>query len=132
MRAREFMFETKKAKKSKKQPKVDPHFQQSTRGLHHFANVNDKLYQLSRVSNAVAGADGTNSINIDRGYWGGIYDTAHPYTEVEAKMMKQAYKAAGVDYKDLNRGDMRSMELTDTHKVSPVSGFKGYGKKRSK
>jgi hypothetical protein len=125
MRAREFIVE--------KKSKVDKRFQQSTRGLHQFSPVNDKLYRLTRVGMAVAGADGTTPININRDEWGGIYDTAHPYTDVEAKMMKQAYKAAGVDYNDLNDGDNRSMELTDTNKVSPVKGFKGYGgKKKSK
>jgi hypothetical protein len=41
-------------------------------------------------------------------------------------MLKQAFKAAGADYTDLNAGDMDSEELESTNKQSPVVAFKGY------
>jgi hypothetical protein len=41
-------------------------------------------------------------------------------------MLKLAYKAAGLQYKDLNSGDMNSEEMKEVNKVSPVQGFKGY------
>jgi hypothetical protein len=43
-------------------------------------------------------------------------------------MLKKAYQAVGAGYKDLNRGDMRSMELETTNKVSPVKAFQGYAR----
>jgi hypothetical protein len=41
-------------------------------------------------------------------------------------MLKQAFKAAGAEYKDLNSGDMDSEELESTNTTSPMQGFKGY------
>jgi hypothetical protein len=49
-----------------------------------------------------------------------------PYTEVEQRMLEKAFQAVGVDYKDLNNGDLKSKELTSTNIQSPVQGFKGY------
>jgi hypothetical protein len=43
-------------------------------------------------------------------------------------MLKQAYKAAGADYQDLNKGDLKSEELDSTNKSSPMMAFKGFGK----
>ena len=36
-------------------------------------------------------------------------------------MLEKAYQAVGADYTDINKGDMRSQELTSTNKTSPVS-----------
>jgi hypothetical protein len=36
-------------------------------------------------------------------------------------MLKQAYKVVGAEYTDLNHGDLKSKELDDTHKSSPVA-----------
>jgi hypothetical protein len=41
-------------------------------------------------------------------------------------MLKQAFKAAGAEYKDLNSGDMDSEELESTNKQSPIKAFRGY------
>jgi hypothetical protein len=43
-------------------------------------------------------------------------------------MLKQAYKAAGIKYKDLNSGDDESKELDSTNIKSPIKPFKGYKK----
>jgi hypothetical protein len=36
-------------------------------------------------------------------------------------MLKQAYKAVGANWKDYNRGDLNSDELTTVNKVSPIA-----------
>jgi hypothetical protein len=45
---------------------------------------------------------------------------------VEQRMLKQAYKAAGAKWTDLNSGDMDSEEVKSTNTQSPVRAFKGY------
>ena len=122
MRAKEFITEKKVGKLSKRQ-------QHPTRGLHVFANSNfDRIYDLNRVMMAVATTDGTFVPEMDQESWAGKFNTAHAYTESEADMLKQAYKAAGVDYKDLNNGDNESQELDSTNIKSPIKPFKGYKK----
>ena len=84
-------------------------------------------YTLNRVMMAVAMADGSNKpIKMDGKSWVGKKRTASPYTEVEQKMLIQAYKAAGAEYKDLNTGNMNSEEHPEVNVTSPVQGFKGY------
>ena len=123
MRAVEFISENRKGKISKRQ-------QQSTKGLNLFADTEfDRTYDLNRVMMAVASSDGVNPIDIDQESWSGKNNTAHPYTKIEKDMLKMAYKAAGIKYKDLNNGNMNSEELQSTYKQSPVKPFKGYKKK---
>ena len=122
MRAREFISENADGKLSKRQ-------QQSTRGVHVFAKkiqTFDKLYDLNRLMMAVACSDGINPIVMDSESWVGKHNTAHPYTEEENNMLKLAYKAAGLEYTDLNKGDLDSEELASTNTDSPVVAFKGY------
>ena len=75
---------------------------------------------------AVASSDGINPIEMDAESWVGKHNTAHAYTEEENNMLKLAYKAAGLEYKDLNKGDLDSEELSSTNTDSPVVAFKGY------
>ena len=75
---------------------------------------------------AVASSDGVNPIEMDSESWSGKHNTAHPYTKEENDMLKLAYKAAGLEYEDLNNGNMDSEELESTNKRSPVEAFKGY------
>lgn len=122
MRAQEFLIEKQVGKISKRQ-------QQSTRGLHVFSkkiDSYDRLYDLNRLMMAVASSDGVKPIEMDSESWSGKHNTAHPYTKEENDMLMLAYKAAGLEYKDLNNGDMDSEELESTNKRSPVQGFKGY------
>ena len=122
MRAKEFIKEQKVGKLSQRH-------QQSTKGLHVFANSNfDRTYDLNRVMMAVASTDGTFVPDMDGESWAGKFNTAHAYTEVESDMLKQAYKAAGIKYKDLNNGDDESKELDSTNAKSPIKPFKGYKK----
>lgn len=122
MRASDFIVETQKVKISAQQ-------QQSTRGLNIFSkkiDSYDRIYDLNRLMMAVAGSDGVNPIEMDAESWVGKHNTAHPYTKEEQDMLKLAYKAANLEYIDLNNGDMDSEELESTNTRSPVTGFKGY------
>ena len=122
MRAHEFITESGKGKVSDRQ-------QQSTVGLNIFATTQyDRTYDLNRVMMAVASTDGTTVPDLNRESWVGKNNTAHPYTEVEQDMLKIAYKAAGIPFKDLNKGDLDSEELNSTQDQSPIKPFKGYKK----
>lgn len=125
MRANEFITERKIAKPTKRQS-------QSTTGLSKFRDPGgyDRTYELNRVMMATACADGTTPLALDAETWSGRYNTAHPYTQIEADMLKQAFKAVGSDAKDLNHGDNRSLELDTTNSTSPVLGFKGFKSKK--
>jgi hypothetical protein len=127
MRAHEFLTERKVAKPTKRQS-------QSTTGLHKFRDPGgyDRTYELNRIMMATASSDGTSPLKLDAETYSGRYNTAHPYTDIEANMLKQAYKAVGSDYKDLNKGDNRSLELDSTNKTSPILGFKGFSKSKKK
>ena len=126
MRAHEFITEeshgTRAGKVSKRQ-------QQSTVGLNVFAiSQYDRTYDLNRVMMAVASTDGETIPDIEQESWVGKQNTAHPYTKVEQDMLKIAYKAAGIPYQDLNKGDLDSEELDSTQDQSPIKPFKGYKK----
>lgn len=123
MRADEFINEGTKGKISKRQ-------QSATRGLHtfHDTEMANSDYVLNRVMMAVAGSDGKSPIDMDMTSWTGKERTSQPYTEVEANMLKLAYKAAGASWSDVNKGDMDSEELSTTNTSSPVQGFKGFKK----
>jgi hypothetical protein len=126
MRAHEFITEqshgTRAGKVSKRQ-------QQSTVGLNVFAiSQYDRTYDLNRVMMAVASTDGETIPDIEQESWVGKQNTAHPYTKVEQDMLKIAYKAAGIPFKDLNKGDLDSEELDSAHTESPIKPFKGYKK----
>ena len=53
------------------------------------------------------------------------YNTAHPYTEEEHNMLHQAMKTIPTEHQEVVPWS-KSMEMDDTNKTSPVSGFKGY------
>jgi len=125
MRATEFVFENKNGKISKRH-------QQATRGLNVFSkkiDSYDRLYDLNRLMMAVASSDGINPIDMNAESWVGKHNTAHPYTKEEQDMLKLAYKAAGLAYIDLNKGDLDSEELPSTNTQSTVKPFKGYKRK---
>ena len=121
MRAREFIAERK--------GKISHRHQQATRGLDLFRDKKrtNSDYVLNRVMMAVASADGTDApIDMDQQSWVGTRRTAHPYTKEEQSMLKQAFRAAGAEYVDVNNGDMDSEECEDTNKCSPIRPFRGY------
>ena len=120
MRAKEFVNEAKLGGISKRH-------QESTRGLHVFANSHfDRTYDLNRVMMTVASTDGELEPVMNKESWAGKFNTAQPYTDVEHKMLMKAYKAAGIKFKDLNNGDNESHELESTNVQSPIKPFKGF------
>jgi len=125
MRANEFVVESKLGKVSAQQ-------QQPTVGLNVFSkkiDSYDRIYDLNRLMMAVACSDGINPIKMPAESWVGKHNTAHPYTEEEQDMLKLAYKAAGLEYIDLNSGDLDSEELKSTNTQSIAKPFKGYKRK---
>ena len=124
MRAHEFLTERKIAHPTQRQSNASV-------GLHKFRDPGgyDRTYELNRIMMATACADGTTPLEVDAETWSGRYNTAHPYTDIESKMLKQAYKAVGSDMKDLNNGDDRSLELPGTNTHSTIKPFKGYKRK---
>jgi hypothetical protein len=124
MRATEFITEDNGPGKLTKRQRY------ATRGAHKFQDVDgrDRVYELNRVMMALAQANGESgeNIDLDSESWSGRSNLAFPYTEIEANMLKAAYKAVGSKWEDLNDGDLRSTELPSTNSKSPVEGFKGY------
>lgn len=121
MRAKEFIAERK--------GKISHRHQQATRGLDIFRDKEraNSDYVLNRVMMAAACADGSDTpIDMDQQSWIGKRRSAHPYTQQEQNMLKQAFRAAGAEYDDLNDGDMDSEEINSVNRVSPIKGFKGY------
>jgi len=121
MRAREFIAE--------RDGKIGVRRRAATKGLVLFSDGEraNSDYTLNRVMMAVAMADGSgDTLDMDAKSWIGKKRGAYPYTEIEHEMLKQAFKAAGAEYKDLNAGDMDSQEVPSTNTQSPIQAFKGY------
>ena len=121
MRAQEFITE--------QDGTIGKRRQVATVGLNLFSDAErtSSDYTLNRVMMAVAMADGSNApIKMDSKSWVGKKRAAFPYTEIEQQMLKQAFKAAGANYTDLNHGDLDSEELASTNTQSPVKPFRGY------
>jgi hypothetical protein len=119
MRAKEFVTEARAGK-------IGLRRSQATVGLNKFSDVSDRVYELNRVMMAVAATDGTFIPDIDHESWIGHNNLATPYTSIEQDMMEKAFQAVGLDYEDLNQGDLRSQELKSIYTKSPVTGFQGY------
>jgi hypothetical protein len=117
-----------KAKKSvaeSSQSKISKRKQQSTVGLNTYGDSERMSgdYTSYRLGMAVAGANGKDPLPIDMKAksWIGKKKSTHPYTQEEQDMLKQAYDVVGADYQDLNKGDLRSLELDNVNKTSPVA-----------
>lgn len=119
MRAKEFITEVSQSKITKRQV-------QATKGLNTYSDGErwNGDYVSYRLGMAVACTDGTNDPEMDAKSWIGKSKSTHPYTPEEQEMLKKAYKAVGATYQDVNKGDMRSLELETTNKVSPVAKIK--------
>jgi hypothetical protein len=120
MRATEFIQESR--------GKITHRQQDASVGMNLFFDPSrtDSTYTLNRVMMAVAATDGTFVPDMDDESWIGKDRSAHPYTEEEQQMLVMAFKAAGAEYKDLNKGDFKSKEIPSVHVTSPVKAFKGY------
>ena len=122
MRASEFINESYKAAKLTKRQRY------ASKGMHKFRDSNgfDRTYEMNRLGMALACTDGDNVPVVDQESWAGRFNTAHPYTDAEQRMLEKAYKAMGTAYTDLNGGDLHSDEVPNTNVTSPVKPFKGY------
>jgi C4-dicarboxylate-specific signal transduction histidine kinase len=118
MRLKEFVFEVTQKKISNRQ-------RQSSRGINTFSDSEkaNSDYVAYRLGLAVAGANGKDPIDMPAS-WIGKKKATFPYTEEEQAMLKQAYKAVGATYQDVNHGDMHSDELQTTSKASPIAAPK--------
>lgn len=116
MRAHEFITERKEGRLTKRQ-------QQPTKGLNTYSDAEmwNSDYTLYRLGLAVACTDGKTAPDMDMKSWIGKKKSTHPYTPEEQEMLILAYKAAGANYTDINKGDMESKELDSTEVVSPVA-----------
>ncbi len=119
MRAKEFII------KEAKQGKLPKDEHDATAGLHLFRDAEraNSDYVMFRLGMALACSDGTNPVEIDTKTWIGKQKSAHPYTDIEQKMLKQVYKLAGASYTDMNDGDLHSKEPGDTNTLSPVNNW---------
>ena len=77
-------------------------------------------YNFNRVGLALAMADGSGKkLDIDDRTWYHSDNVAVPYTELENRMLKQAFKSINSTVNSVVR-DHKSKEQDDTHKISPV------------
>jgi hypothetical protein len=106
-----------------RQPKPTKRQNQSSRGMNIYGDAEraNSDYVAFKLGQAMAATDGTTVPDVDGKSWHGKKKTIHPYTEIEQQMFEKAAKAVGADYEDLNKGNMKSMELDTTNKVSPVA-----------
>lgn len=81
----------------------------------------DRTYNINRVMMAAASADGksTKAVDMPQSSWVEKYNTVHPYTDEEHKMMQSAFKTVDSEHKTVVPKS-RSEEPGDTHKVSPT------------
>jgi|TARA_R110000782_G_scaffold50724_3_gene109781 hypothetical protein len=126
MRAHEFLSEAKGGSNATgKRGKLHPEQLSTMPKSHKFAGASDRIYDLNRAMMAVACSDGkTFSHPPSEESWIGRSNMANPYTEQEHNMLHHAYKAIGIEI-DSAVSD-HSCEPSSVHKVSPVTGFKGY------
>lgn len=93
----------------------------------------DRVYHQNRLSMAMAMSDGKSTKAVKMNVAGPTekYNSYHPYTDEEHNMIQSALKTIPSEHhKMAKRG--KSSEPDDTHKVSPVTGFAGYGAKSKK
>ena len=125
MRASEFLNETAEGKLSKRA-------EQATQGVIKARDVGgyDRVYWLNRAMMAAACANGedTNKLDMDSSSWSEKFNTIHPYTEKEWKMMKQVIATVPTESQTIVPWSP-SMEPESTNKQSLVKPFKGYKKK---
>lgn len=87
----------------------------------------DRIYHLNQIMKAAAMADGSlNEINMDDESFVGKHNMAYPYSELEHKMMQQAFKTVRANHAEALIKNHKSQEPDYINKISPVTGFKGY------
>ena len=121
MRAKEFIKENKRGDipRAQKEASVGLHIYDDGHGW-----TSD--YLQYRLGLALACADGKSIPQVDAQSWLGKRKSVHPYTDVEAKMLKHSFQAVGARWDDVHDGNLESLELKFVNTVSPVKEFKGY------
>jgi len=80
----------------------------------------DGTMNFYRVGMAAAMADGGDKpVDLDERTWYSTNNVTVPYTDLEHKMMHQAFKTVKTNVKTPVR-DRKSREADDVHKTSPV------------
>ena len=124
MRAFEFLTENTEGKISKRA-------EQATQGVMKVRDMGgyDRTNWLNRAMMAAACADGsdTKKLDMDAYSWAEKFNTVHPYTEAEWKMMQQVLATVPTDSQTVVPWSP-SMEPESTNKQSLVKPFKGYEK----
>jgi len=123
MRATEFVVEG--------EGKLSKRAENASQGTHKMRDVGgyDRVYHMNRMMMAMACADGKDKkpLKMDASSWVEKYNTAHPYTEQEHNMLHQAMATIPTEHHEVVPFS-RSQEPDDTHKISPVAGFRGYAR----
>lgn len=115
MKISEIVFEGKKGKLDKNTKKAMNKTHTYSDGYHADGTMN-----FYRVGMAAAMADGGNKpVDIDERTWFSTNNVAVPYTDLEHKMMHQAFKAVKSNVKN-PVPDHRSREADGTNRSSPV------------
>lgn len=104
--------------------KVPDAYKEASTGLQTFSDKEgtNTDYTHYRLGLALASADGKSPlVDMDPKSFYGKKHTAHPYTQEEVEMLKQAYRTVGANVDDLNNGNLNSLELPDTNKSSTTA-----------
>jgi hypothetical protein len=120
MRAKEFIAE------AKPEGKMHDHHANVQQGVIRSRDVGgyDRVYHMNRIMMATAMADGESEkpVDMDSASWMEKYNTHHPYTEKEHKMLKAAMNTIPSDSKEVTPWS-KSVEPDDTYTVSPVADW---------
>lgn len=115
MKIREILHERRRGKLPKSHKNALHRTHTYSDGYHTDGSMN-----FYRVGMAAAMADGSDKpVEIDERTWYSTNNVAVPYSELEHKMMHQAFKSINSDVKTPVK-DGRSCEADDTHKTSPI------------
>jgi len=89
----------------------------------------DRVYHMNRFMMAAGMADGksTKKVKMDVASPTEKFNGIHPYTDEEHKMVKAAMKTVPGEYHRMAKPG-KPKEPDGVHKISPISGFKGFGK----
>lgn len=111
---------------------MHPDYESVQKGIHLARDIGgyDRIYHMNRLMMAMACSDGKSKKppkGVDASSWYEKYNSIHPYTEEEHNMVHQAMKIVPTDGAEIVK-DHKSIEPDDIHRISPVRGFKGYGR----